>query len=323
MRVSVIVPFYNKGPYIRRCLESIAAQTFTDFEAIVVDDGSTDGGTEIAESFADTRFHLIRQPNAGPGAARNRGICEATGETLAFLDADDAWLPDYLSCSLELLRGPARDAATVSSGYIEEPGGVVSEALWRVRGLTEGIHRVTPQTRPLDLVHMLAFMSPCNTVARAEAVRRWGGFYARGAKYAEDATLWLKVLLGQPVWFHFRPLVRFHREASSLSNPFWGPRAIEPFLMDPEHVAQVCPAELRTLLTRFYAHRACKTAAVLGSWGRRREARQLLRRFLSWRDWRTPYLLSALVGCTPLGKPAGAVIRSVWLKRRHAGGRMV
>ncbi len=323
MRVSVVVPLYNKAPYLRRCLESIVAQTFVDFETIVVDDGSTDGGVDIAAHFADPRFRLIRQVNAGPGAARNRGISEAAGEFLAFLDADDAWLPDYLRCGLDLFDGPGRDAATVSSGYIEEPGGVAPQALWRARGLTEGIHRVTPQTRPLELVHMLAFMSPWNTIVRAKVVKHWGGFYAHGARYAEDATLWLKVLLNEPVWFHFRPVVRFHREASSLSNPFRGPRPIEPFLLDPEHAARACPAELRTLLARFYAHRACKTAAVMGSWGRRGQARQLLRRFVSWRDWRTPYLLLALLGCTPLGKPAGAVVRSVLSKRRRDGGRMV
>jgi glycosyltransferase involved in cell wall biosynthesis len=91
MRVSVIVPLFNKAKYIERALRSITAQALSDFEVIVVDDGSTDGGARIAESHPDPRFRLIRQPNAGPGAARNHGAAEARAPYLAFLDADDAW----------------------------------------------------------------------------------------------------------------------------------------------------------------------------------------------------------------------------------------
>ena len=96
MRVSVIIPLYNKEPYVRRALSSIRAQTFEDFEVIVVDDGSTDEGARAVESFDDARVRLVHQQNAGPGAARNRGIAEARGELLAFLDADDEWTPTYL-----------------------------------------------------------------------------------------------------------------------------------------------------------------------------------------------------------------------------------
>ncbi len=311
MRVSVIVPLYNSAPHIRRCLDSIAAQSFPDFEAIVVDDGSTDGGADAVLRYPDPRFRLIRQANAGPGAARNRAIAEARGELLAFLDADDAWLPEYLESSLLLLdqHGPA--VAAVTSGYVEYPAGVSREPMWRARGVTDGVHRVTPRTPPLCLVHMLAYMSPCTTVARAEAVRRWGGFHQRNrCCYAEDASLWLKVLMHETVCFQFRPLVNVHRETSGLSGNLLRPRPVEPFLLDPGEIAQVCPPELRSLLDRFYAIRACKTAAVLGYWGQWREAARLFRRFVSWRDWRVPFFASALVGCTPLGALSG------WIWRR-------
>lgn len=86
-----MVPIYNVEEYLRECLESIAAQTFPDLEAILIDDGSTDGSAAVAEAHVarDRRFKLISQPNAGLGAARNTGVAAASGEYLAFVDSDD------------------------------------------------------------------------------------------------------------------------------------------------------------------------------------------------------------------------------------------
>ncbi|GAA1112862.1 hypothetical protein GCM10009630_07470 [Kribbella jejuensis] len=90
-RLSVVVPFYGVGEYLGDCLESIARQAWTDFEAILVDDGSPDNSAVVAKEFCarDPRFRLIQQDNAGPGPARDAGIREATGEYLAFVDGDD------------------------------------------------------------------------------------------------------------------------------------------------------------------------------------------------------------------------------------------
>ena len=94
--VSVVIPLYNKDKYIARALDSVFGQTCQDFEVIVVDDGSTDNGAEIVRSYKDRRLRFIRQANAGPGAARNHGIQESRAPLLAFLDADDEWLPEFL-----------------------------------------------------------------------------------------------------------------------------------------------------------------------------------------------------------------------------------
>jgi len=95
--LSVVIPLYNKARYIRRALDSVLAQTFEDFEVIVVNDGSTDGSEKVVERYTDPRVRLVSQENVGECAARNRGIAEARANLVAFLDADDEWLPGHLA----------------------------------------------------------------------------------------------------------------------------------------------------------------------------------------------------------------------------------
>lgn len=104
-KVSVIIPLYNKAHTIERTLRSVFSQTYTNFEVIIIDDGSTDGSTNIIkEEFKDERLKIIVQQNKGVSYARNVGIENAKGDYIAFLDADDEWLPYYLQTVLEESR---------------------------------------------------------------------------------------------------------------------------------------------------------------------------------------------------------------------------
>ena len=95
--ISVVIPLYNKEKQIAHTLQSVFNQTFQNFEVVIVDDGSTDGSVAEVEKLSDSRIRLIHQKNAGVAAARNRGIEEAKGDLIAFLDADDEWKPEYLA----------------------------------------------------------------------------------------------------------------------------------------------------------------------------------------------------------------------------------
>ena len=102
IRISVVIPVYNAEKFLERALHSVVSQTAPVHEIVVVDDGSTDGSRAVAERFG-SRVRCVRQENAGVSAARNRGIEESTGEWIAFLDADDEWLPFKIERQVALL----------------------------------------------------------------------------------------------------------------------------------------------------------------------------------------------------------------------------
>ena len=114
--VSIVIPIYNSAPYLSSCLESLLKQTISDWEAIMIDDASTDESAQIATSYCeqDPRFILLLQPhNMGQSAARNRGLQHVRGEYLLFLDSDDSLSPDYI----EIMLRHIGDADLLQTGY--------------------------------------------------------------------------------------------------------------------------------------------------------------------------------------------------------------
>jgi glycosyltransferase involved in cell wall biosynthesis len=124
--VTVILPTYNRADLLPRALESVLAQTFRDFELLVVDDGSTDSTAELVKKYSDSRIRLLSQPsNMGVSAARNRGLREARGELVAFIDSDDEWLSRKLEEQVSFFREAENDVGLVYCGSwtTGDPGG--------------------------------------------------------------------------------------------------------------------------------------------------------------------------------------------------------
>jgi CDP-glycerol glycerophosphotransferase len=138
-RVSVVVPIYNVAAYLDACLESLAAQTLRNLEVVMVDDGSTDESPQIAERYAaaDERFKLVRQENAGLGAARNMGADHATGEFIAFVDSDDTVTPNAYELLLSTLDETGSDFASGNAlrrmAFGTTPVAFLSQAFERTR----------------------------------------------------------------------------------------------------------------------------------------------------------------------------------------------
>lgn len=121
--ISVIIPAYNAEKTLEKTIESVLQQTFFDWELIIINDGSQDSTVEVVSRIRDPRIQLFSYPNAGVSASRNRGIAKASGEFIAFLDADDLWTPDKLEASLQALQANPQAAVAYSwTDYIDESG---------------------------------------------------------------------------------------------------------------------------------------------------------------------------------------------------------
>lgn len=125
--VSIIIPVFNVEKYVQECLESVAAQTCTDFEAIIIDDGSTDSSGRICEDFCerDRRFRFIRQENQGLGMARNTGIRHSTGQLILFLDSDDILLPDAVETAYKAMVSGPYDLVVTGFARMDDSGKVI------------------------------------------------------------------------------------------------------------------------------------------------------------------------------------------------------
>jgi len=285
-----------------------------DCEVIIVDDGSTDNSREEVEKFLhsvrDERFRLIHQANNGPGAARNRGIAEARAPLVAFLDADDEWLPHFLENAIQALARSGPGTAAISTAWFDDPGHRSSRERFMGLGLRTGLYTMSSDTDPRLLLALHIMMSPCCTIVRKEVVQRLGGFYEKRCRFGEDGHLWLKVCLNYPVYILFEEGAVFHRENSALSGNR-SMRPVEPFLEDPEDVRAVCPPNLSRLLENLLAIRAMKTSCVLAYWGEWRRARLLRRRYSVAGAWRLPWYFPSLLTVSPLGSLAGAGLRAL------------
>lgn len=209
--VSVIVPAYNTAPYIGEALESIFAQTFRDYEVIVINDGSPDT-EELERALApcQDRIVYIKQENRGVGAARNAGIRAARAPLIALLDSDDMWEPDYLAVQVAMLRGdPAIDVMYPDAVYF----GNCCEAGRRFMELCPSDGEVTFEALVTQRCNVMN-----SVTARRDTVVR-AGLYDESLQGPEDFDLWLRVLLGGGrIAYHRRVLVRYRRRGGSLMS---------------------------------------------------------------------------------------------------------
>ena len=184
-RLSVVVPVYNVERYLADCLDSLLAQSFADFEAILVIDGATDGSTAIAEAYAgrDSRLRLLRQANAGLGAARNTGVGAARGDYLTFLDSDDT-LPR--GAYQALMSSVERTGSEIAIGTLVRG----TEAHHSSLRLMKRNHERRQERAAVDDVPLiLADVFAVNKVYRRSFWDAAGLFFPEGLRYEDQPTI--------------------------------------------------------------------------------------------------------------------------------------
>ncbi len=285
-RVDIVIPLYNKAACVGRAIRSIRAQTVTDWRLIVVDDGSTDDGAEVVHGFDDRRIEMIRQENAGPGAARNAGIAKATAKYIAFLDADDEWYPWYLKNALQAIEN--KDVALVATMYCLWPGKQDMTGHWSRHKVRAGEYRLEGDEDPGWTDFLLNFPHVWNSVLYTETARKYDGFYDKDhCLLGEDTIFFLRICVNKSFAIIGQMGVCHHTEDSDLAQAATPPLA--PFLVTPEVVLDYCPEEKRKLMSSVLDHMALRFARDRFRRGLKEEGIELLRRFPGARAFRWRY----------------------------------
>lgn len=211
MRFSVIIPLYNKAPYVAKAIDSVLAQSFTDYELIIMDDGSKDDSYVIASKSIEGRknCHLYRQENAGVSMARNNSVAVSTGGYLCFLDADDWWDSHFLEEMSKLINA-FPDAGIYGTNYT-----IVNETKRKTRvaqiGVEEGFEK--------------GYINYCQAYAKTMYMPLWTGAvciprkvfdemkgFLKGVKLGEDFILWVSIALKHNVAFLNEPLAYYNQD---------------------------------------------------------------------------------------------------------------
>lgn len=204
--VSVIIPAYNSGCYLDEAVMSVVAQTFRDWECIVVDDGSTEDLSRVEKM--DPRVRLIRQPNHGTQIARNNAISNSTGELIALLDHDDLWLPTKLSEQAPgTLAEPEIGLSYTGFSFIDANGRDIGSG-W-----------AQPRLTCLEMLGKPGGPLPSATMLRRSALRLVGGFDAFHGGHA-DSDVWLKVAALFRIRFLPASVMLYHMHSSNDSKNY-------------------------------------------------------------------------------------------------------
>jgi glycosyltransferase involved in cell wall biosynthesis len=238
-RVSAVITTYNYAEFIREAIESVLAQTLQPDEIVVIDDGSTDATPSIVAEYAARGVRYVRQENAGAAAARNRGLQEARGEFIAYLDADDIWLPGKLAAQVRFLRGRP-DAVAVSGSYI----------WWHVRDnlrWQEVVRELDRERMARELTVSNVVGNPSMALIRRAALEQAGPFNTE-LHWGQDWEMFIRLARLGVIGMLPQPMIIYRWHDQSLSNDRRWERLATMQRISSTAIAQVEPAWWRPIL---------------------------------------------------------------------------
>ena len=272
--VSVIMPAYNTEKYIAESIQSVLDQSYTNWELLVVDDGSTDQTAEIVRAFAakDGRVKYLFQQNGGQSKARNTGIQNAGGSLLAFLDSDDVWLPEKLQLQMRTMVATKVDVVYSNGFVIYEPGAASGPSDFPIiAGSVEG-------PKMFDLLLLLNFIPVQSVVLRREVFDKAGPFDE--SLLCEDYDLWLKIAAsGASFYGMSEKLIKYRRHPTATTHE--NSKLLQPMLrVVSRHIetSALDDRKKRARVRRLYRD----LIAALIEEGKLPEAREMLNEFAAW-----------------------------------------
>lgn len=213
--ISVVIPLYNKEQSIASTLQTVLKQTYQDFEIVIVNDGSTDHSVEEVAKVPDPRIRLIHQSNAGVSAARNRGIAEARGEFVAFLDADDEWNPDYLKTQYKLTQKYPECSVFACNYEFKDAQGKVTPTIIRILPFKGEDGILSNYFEVASCSHPPLWTSA--VMVKKNAIQSIGGFPI-GIKSGEDLLTWARLAVNGKIAYAKQAYAVFNVEGYSISE---------------------------------------------------------------------------------------------------------
>ena len=192
-KISVVIPLYNKAHTIVKTLNTVFAQTYQYFEVIIVNDGSTDESIKVIhDNFNDSRIRIFHQTNSGVSAARNRGVDEAKGNYIAFLDADDEWFPQYLAEAVDVINN--FDCNIIITGRLSQDTKVNYKRSCIPTQYKNKVSHIDFFENPHVFMHISATIIKSNILKQQTDWNR----FIQGQKYNEDFTFLYRVIMHYP-----------------------------------------------------------------------------------------------------------------------------
>ncbi len=311
--ITVVVPLFNQAKFVTGALRSALLQGQEHIEIVVVDDGSSDGGAEVVRAVGDPRVRIVSQPNGGVSAARNRGIREARAALVAFLDADDEWLPGFLDAVLRLARAHPECGLFATSYWVWYPDGTRRRAL--VRGFEDdGWEGVLEDYFGVATISEPPVWSSA-TAARKDALDEVGGFPV-GVTAGEDLLTWARIAVRHGVAYSSTPRSLF-RQASPESGP---PKRVPqlPDLVGPRlrDLLPLAPPGVHRGLRRYVGHWHRMRASVFMRLGDGGNARREVVQAFGLHRWDAAFLTYCLLALAP-GAVQQELVQKIRVLRRR------
>ena len=307
MKISAVIPAYNSEATIGRAIESVLRQTRPADEILVIDDGSTDNTADVIGSYGD-KVHLIQQQNAGASVARNAGINAATGDWIAFLDADDEWLPSKLKLQTEHLQRNPDFKWTYSNYYRQSPFSQELEMGHIPSRLFEVLHGKEVVEDYFQADPLGGHVWTCTLIVH-DSVFEKTGMFEPGMKRAQDVDLWYRIAYQYPrVGYLQEPLAIYHEDTPNSSTKI---NDDVDFMIHLVHRHE----ELSKKYNRYDAFRPCITTMVkfwirqLIRKKRYKDIRILLNNFKDYLPGRFKREMAFRLVCPPICSPIAEMVQ--------------